>query len=139
MYYYIEPEVAGGLGGGTVLDTAVHPPIVYSLEYEFDDWLGDQLLESFPCFIVTEIIASAIKEAGLSGCRFGPVDIKKSEIFEELNPDVMLPEFVWLKVCGVAGVSDFGLAHDHRLVISEEVNRLLKRFGLENADVCEFG
>ncbi|WP_256573945.1 MULTISPECIES: hypothetical protein [unclassified Pseudomonas] len=138
MYYYIEPEVAGGLGDGTVLDGSAYPPVVHFLEYEFDDWLGDQLLESFPCFIVTEVVASTIKEAGLSGCSFSPVDIKKSETFEELSPDVVLPVFVWLKVSGVAGVSDFGLAQDHRLVISEEANRLLKRFGLENADVQEF-
>jgi hypothetical protein len=139
MYYYVEPEVAGGFGEETVLDTTVHPPIVHSLQYVFDDWLGDQLLETFPCFIVTEAVADAIKEAGLSGCGFGLVDVKKSDVFEELNPGGVLPEFVWLKVCGVAGVSDFGLTEDHRLVISEVANKLLKSFGLENADFREFG
>ncbi|WP_218572243.1 hypothetical protein [Pseudomonas sp. MN1F] len=88
MHFYAEPEVAGGLGDWTVLDASVHPPIVRSLQYEFDDWRGDQFLESFPCFIVTEVIAAAIKEAGLSGCSFGHVDVKKSDVFEELNPGV---------------------------------------------------
>ncbi|BDM23168.1 MULTISPECIES: hypothetical protein [unclassified Pseudomonas] len=129
--------MAGGLGGGTVLDASIHPPVVHSLEFQFDGWLGDQLLESFPCFIVAEVVSIAIKEAGLSGVGFGPVGVKKSEIFDAFNPGVMLPEFVWLKVFGVAGVSDFGLAQDHRLVISEAVYKLLKRFGLENAEVRE--
>jgi hypothetical protein len=35
VYYYIESEVAGGLGGGTVLDASVHPPVVDSLEFQF--------------------------------------------------------------------------------------------------------
>ncbi|QHG64922.1 hypothetical protein [Pseudomonas putida] len=138
MHYFIGPEVAGGLGDGTVMDTSMHPPTISSLEYEFDDWLGDHLVESFPCYIVTEVAASAIRKSGLSGCSFGPVFIKKSETFEEINPGMALPDFVWLKVDGVAGVSDFGLSQDNRLVISEDAIRVFKKFGLENADFQEF-
>ena len=39
-FYYLEPEVSGGIGDSTILDTSVHPPIVSALEYEFEDWLG---------------------------------------------------------------------------------------------------
>ena len=34
-YFYIQPEVAGGLGKNTVMDRSVHPPIVSRLHYEF--------------------------------------------------------------------------------------------------------
>lgn len=34
-FFYIEPEVAGGFGERTRLDTTVHPPVVHELEYEF--------------------------------------------------------------------------------------------------------
>lgn len=43
-YFYIEPEVAGGLGRNTVMNRAVHPPVVSKLHYHFDGWLGDVLL-----------------------------------------------------------------------------------------------
>jgi hypothetical protein len=34
-YFYIQPEVAGGLGKNTVMDRSVHPPIVSRLHHEF--------------------------------------------------------------------------------------------------------
>jgi hypothetical protein len=56
MFYLIEPEIAGGLGDHTEIDTEVRPPVVKSLEYRLEGWLGDELLESFPCFIVTSLL-----------------------------------------------------------------------------------
>lgn len=47
MYKLIEPEVAGSLGKETELDSSVFPPHVKKLHYEFDGWLGDDILESF--------------------------------------------------------------------------------------------
>ena len=35
-YVYVEPEVAGGLGQGTEMDTSVHPPVVRKLQYELE-------------------------------------------------------------------------------------------------------
>lgn len=40
-YFYLEPEVSGGLGDDAIMDTGVHPPVVTRLHYEFDGWLGD--------------------------------------------------------------------------------------------------
>ncbi|MGJ7548647.1 hypothetical protein [Pseudomonas alloputida] len=138
MYYYVEPEVAGGLGEGTVMDTSEHPPVIQSLTYEFDGWLGDHLLESFPCFIVTETVEDAIKELGLTGCSFDAVDIKKSEAFEDSYPDRALPHFSWLKIHGIAGMTDFGLTDDYRLVVSNAVIDLLKKFGLQHAEIYDY-
>jgi hypothetical protein len=47
-FYAIEPEVAGELGEGTVMDTSVHPPRVSAVEYVITDWLGDDIIESYP-------------------------------------------------------------------------------------------
>ncbi|CDX39985.1 hypothetical protein MPLSOD_40275 [Mesorhizobium sp. SOD10] len=48
-HFYLEPEVSGGLGDDTVMDTGVHPPpVVARLHYEFDGWLGDVIVTSFP-------------------------------------------------------------------------------------------
>lgn len=134
MYYYIEPEVAGGLGDSTVLDSTVHPPKVSLLEYQFDGWLGDELLESFPCFIVTEALSKALKEFGLNGFDLGSVRVTKSDQFEDIDGFLVLPSFVWLKVHGEAGLSDFGLAKDNRLVVSAAARNVIEAFRLNNAD-----
>lgn len=35
-YYYLEPEVAEGIGHNSVLDVSVHPLVVSKLHYYFD-------------------------------------------------------------------------------------------------------
>lgn len=69
-FFLVEPEVAGGLGKYTIMDRNTHPPIVSKLHYQFDGWLGDVLLESFPCFIVTEAAKLKLQAVGATGIRF---------------------------------------------------------------------
>src|SRR6266498_236105 len=116
-FYYVEPEVAGGWGKNTIFDrTPGRRTVVHKLHYEFQGWLGDELLESAPCFIVSEGMAQGIEKARLSGAVFDQVEITTSEQFRELYPNRQLPKFVWLKVGGTAGHEDFGIAADARLV-----------------------
>lgn len=96
-YYILMPEVAAmGLGKNTIMDRTVHPPIVSYLHYDFDVWLGDDLLEAFPCFIVTEGLAETIRNANLSGVEFHQVEISTSEQFKEMYGAREIPPFVWL-------------------------------------------
>ena len=53
-YYILEPEVAGGFGENTIMDPTSRPPRVTRFHYEFDGWLGDELLETVACFIATK-------------------------------------------------------------------------------------
>jgi hypothetical protein len=137
-YYEIRPEVAGGLAKGSVLDRSTHPPIVHKLHYEFDGWLGDALLESFPCFVVTDHLAKALERSDLRGIRFSPVATSTSEEFQEIYPGRQLPDFRWMQVRGRAGEDDFGIASDLVLVVSERALELLRRFGIEHAAIEDF-
>ena len=65
QYWLVSPEVAGELGDGTVMDTAVHPPWVSRLHHRFQGWLGDDLLECFPCFLTTARIEHAPSRPGV--------------------------------------------------------------------------
>ena len=138
-YFYIEPEVAGGLGENTVLDTSVHPPIVSRLHYEFDGWLGDVLLETFPCFIVTKDAKRKLQSIGATGITFDDVEITTSALFQGLYPNRQLPEFFWLQIEGKPGHDDFGIDHDLRLVISERALEVLRGLGISNALVTPYG
>ncbi len=135
MYCQIEPEVAGGWGGNTKADTSCHPPIVEVLNYEFEGWLGDSILTSFPCYIVTKDLANTIKQGNLSGYEIGDCESTKSETFLELYPNKELPEFVWLKITGVAGSDDFGISDQHRLVVSEQALSTLQAHELNDCEI----
>lgn len=132
-FYVVEPEVAGGFGKNTVIDRSSGKMVVQRLHYQFDGWLGDELLESAPCYIASERMAHEIERARLTGARFDEVEITMSDQFRELYPDRQLPKFVWLKVEGNAGHDDFGIAPGLRLVVSERALGLLKMVGISNA------
>lgn len=134
MCKVIEPEVAGGFGEQAILDTSVHPPIVKNFHFEFAGWLGDDILENFPCFMVTQSLKDKIESENLTGITFANVLITRSFNFNELYPDRQMPEFYWAKITGDA-TNDFFLGKDHRLVISEKAYELLKRFNIGNATV----
>lgn len=138
MFYKIEPEVSGGMGEGTVIDSSVHPPIVTCLHYCFDDWLGDSLIESFPCFLVTAEAASKIEQAKLTGADFKNARISTSEVFDELNPGQTLPKFLWLDLYGAPGDDDLGIAADGRLVLSEQALAVFMELGIQHAIVSPF-
>lgn len=137
-YFYLEPEVAGGLGENTVMDSSQHPPLVHKLHYVFDVWLGDGLLESFPCFIATDSAMQKLQNAGVTGIEPKPVEVTASEEFHDLYPDKKLPFFVWMQVEGIPGLDDFGIAKDLRLVISERALDIIKQCGLDHATLAPF-
>lgn len=134
-YYKLEPEVAGGWGENIVVDRSVHPPVVHELHYEFDGWLGDELLTSFPVYIVTEDLKERLLSISATGCLFEKVEISKSEFFLELHPNMDLPSFVWLKPVGTPGVDDIGYSKDRKIVVSEKVLTTLKEGSLKHCDI----
>ena len=124
-FFRLDPEAAGGLARMTVMDRSTHPPLVTRLHYEFDGWLGDELLQSFPCFIVTQALASSLAAADLTGTSFDLVIVTVSQQFRDMYGDRALPEFSWLKVCGRAGADDFGVDNNNYLVVSERALRMM--------------
>ncbi|KEO82792.1 hypothetical protein [Tumebacillus flagellatus] len=97
MLYVLEPEVAGGFGEHTKIlehgDEVLQAKHILHLHYEFEGWLGDELLTTHPCYLVTERVADFIQSSGCTGVEFGKVQISMSETFLELKPGVTLPSF----------------------------------------------
>lgn len=127
------------MGERTDLDTTVHPAMVRRLHLQFNGWLGDDLLETFPCFVVTGRLRERIEQLGFSGCTFDELDATTSLVYEELYPNRKLPLFFWLKVSGEAGRDDFGISDDHYLVVSEKVLKYLRTFNFGNCEIRPFG
>ena len=131
----LEPEVAGGTGEHTVMDVCTRPPTVTRLYYEFDGWLGDDILETFPCYIISERLKNKLATTAFTGFAIADVEVTKSGEFEDLHPGRELPAFYWLKITGRAGVDDFGFSEKSTLIISEQVLSLLGEFQIDNCQV----
>lgn len=139
-YVKISPEVAGSLGEHTKMDTSIHPPTVTHAHHQFEGWLGDDLLEVFPCFFVTAPLANALKLAHVTGFALAPAEVSASEEFEELQADTLLPSLEWLKITAASPEeADFRLTSDHRLEVSERAFEVLRNFRIDHAIVEDSG
>ena len=138
MFHALEPEVPGGLGDDTALDTTVHPPRVEgTLYYEIDNWFGDELITSHPVYLVTDNLAAILTSSGLGRFEIRNVEIVYGEAaFERLHRHGLseFPEFRWLFVTGTAGHDDLGLTPKGRLVVSDVA---LQAFRQGNLNMCE--
>jgi hypothetical protein len=130
----VGPEVAGGLGPGTVMDRAVHPPRVEALHLHLEGWLGDDLLEAFPCFVVTESLASQLRASGLTGFTLADVAISTSEEYAERHAPGS-PRFRWLQVTGRRGLDDLWVDDDLLLHVTPEALAVLRQGRLDHAVV----
>jgi hypothetical protein len=138
-FYVLDPEVAGGWGPNTKFTRVPGKPLViHTMDYEFDDWLGDELLQTDPVFIVTQRLADRLQARGLNGYFLKPVEVSKSEEFLDNCGNKELPEFAWLDIVGKAGGDDFGIHTDGRLVVSKTALDVIKTTQLDHCEVEEF-
>ncbi len=137
--YILRPEVAGGLGPQSELDASTYPPRVNRLHYEFSGWLGDDIVESFPTFIVTIPLSDAMSLSRLSGVRFDDLVVTKDPQFEQFFPEVAssLPEWRWLRLAGTPHVDDLWQDETGRLVVSDRALEVFRRFRITNAEVIQ--
>ena len=136
-FYTLEPEVAGELGQETEMDRNAHPPIVHKLHFVFVSWLGDDLIECFPCFLASTRLKSRIEDRRLTGCIFEFPMISRDQQFDALYGDREIPEFYWLKVIGKDGQdSDFSTSSTNLLVVSERALEVLRSCVIDH---CEIG
>ncbi|MBK9529896.1 MAG: hypothetical protein IPO41_16640 [Acidobacteria bacterium] len=152
--FLLAPEVAGGFGDKTVIANQERlkqgldkRPDVTHLEYVFEDWLGDELLTSTPCYILTEPLAAKVRMSDLQGFDLSPLEVSTSAVFSQLHPKgLSLPEFVSLRPSGQAIIGpeltvldwsgdDFCLGERGELVISTKCLRILNLGQLKNCEI----
>ena len=155
--YLLKPEVAGEQGPTTTIKNLeeykvgkTQIPHVENLEYMFFGWLGDELLESFPCFIVTKKLGRKLIENGITGVKLTEVKVSKSEFFDEMEFNNELPDFVRLEPTGKVSFNssyklinwsgeDVCLATKAELVVTEKALGVLKQGSLNFCDEIEIG
>jgi hypothetical protein len=149
--YMLEPEVDGEIGENTVYDNFDDvryrdaKPEISKLHFIFSGWLGDDIIESTPCFIVTDKLKTEIEKSELIGYEFQDVEISLSDEFIEIYPNRDIPQFKRLIPKGnvvVKGGSyvtwtgeDFNFSDKSYLVVSERALNILKEFNVDNCDL----
>lgn len=145
-FYQISPEAAGTVGDATVCpDWSARPVIMHNFQFELESWPEDDFIgATIQGYAGTKPLADAIKAAGLTGIVFDRLDMIKGDQFwlwEEQHQGQTIPEFVWFKFPGLAGVEDFGMIHApvaFPLTVSEKALAVLKRFKIENSRIKDF-
>lgn len=127
-YFLLEPEVPATMGGRTVLDSTVHPPVVTWLSLELCDQTNASIIECFPCFAITEKLAHYLQVSRLTGYSLGEMEMTLSDDLVEEGLE-SAPPFRRLIIEGKQGADDFSLAEDGRLVVSSAALSLIKECG----------
>ena len=136
MPFALEPHVAGELGPDTVLDTSTHPPRVDRLQYLLDTSRADDLIESFPVFLVSEALAERLLAAGLGVFSIDDdLDVRPGEEYAALEGDAPHKRYRWLHLDAGADAPDAWLGEDLRLNVSDRMMAVLETADLTYADV----
>lgn len=149
MLYSLEPEVAGGIGDcSKIIYENGRIKEIIELNFEFDGWLGDDLLTTSPVFIITENLANSLINSNLTGYTLDKVIVSKSFTFDELYPERELPIFYWLKPLGKISIQndmiieysghDINLCNNVDLLISEKAYNIFINFKLEDCDITQY-
>lgn len=145
-FYKVEPNVAGSFGDNSVIDFSVYPAHCEHFHHVFE-WVPlDDLMEVYPCYVVTQRLRNALDGMAVTGCHFADLEVSIGDQFEYLykdelaagkTPEDLLPVIFWLQVFGVPAVDDFGRGN-LGLIISERVLQALLIFGLRITSVVEY-
>jgi len=135
MPYRLEPQVAGELGPDTDLDTSTHPPKVKRLEFVLDQPESDELVTSFPVFLVSAQLGSRIKKARLDGFKLAKASVGPSDNYRELYGKAKHRDYRWLQVTGSAGRSDFWLDESFNLCVSDRAMTILEAAVLSDCHI----
>ena len=127
-YFEVDPEVPGYPSEKSEAAGDSYPLHYKSLHFVFQGWMGDHIVTSWPVYLVTSSLAEAFKAENLSGFEIDSVEVAKDSRFVKSKPDMILPPFVWLKVNGVCGESDFFL-DEGSLVVSEDALKIVLASG----------
>lgn len=134
MPFTLEPLVADELGEGTRLDATTHPPEVEAVEYVLDTPTEDDLIESFPVFLVSESLADQLADAQLRGFTLEEAQVIPSREYFEVWGSAAHKRYRWLRLKS-SPQSDTWLDESYRLCVSDRMMAVLREGVLDGCDI----
>lgn len=112
---------------------------VEELGFEFDIFPEEDIISGTrEIYIISTILANNLLNTNLTGFEIDNVKIEYSLNYKHFHQDKQNLQYHWLKVCGVAGLEDFGLTEKYELVVSENALSFLRDFKILDADIMPF-
>lgn len=146
MLYLLEPEVPGEWVPQAI-DGTVSGEVDWV--FEFDAWLGDELVTSHPDFMISSCLAEFLRVGRCSGVGLKSIRIRVSANFHELNPGRDILVFVKLVPEGRVSVTgetafnwsghDVCLSDNGSLVVSQKCLERLVEYGLRHCSIVNLG
>ena len=130
MPFALEPQVAGEFGPATVFDHRQHPPTVTDVEYVLDHPDTDDLIESFPVYLVSDRLTARLLD--FPGLGFEAVVVRPGDNYLELFGDAPHKPYVRLLL---DGSPDAWLGEDLVLCVSDRLMEVLRESDLRRGDV----
>jgi hypothetical protein len=134
MPYALEPLRAGELGMGTELDVGTHPPGVRRVEYVLDAPTEEDLIKSFPVFLVSEELAAALTSEKLSGFQLDDADVHLNDQYVELHESAPHKRYRWLRLTPSES-ADCWLNDQYRLCVSDRMYAVISHHCIDRCDV----
>ena len=134
MPFALSPLVAGQLGEGTSLDASVHPPRVSAVEYVLDAPTAEDLIESFPVFLVSEELAERLEAESFRGFDLAPAGVVPSTEYAAAYGAAAHKSYRWLRLQSDAD-ADFWTEDNGQLCVSDRAMHALRNFHLAQCEV----
>ncbi len=134
MRYWLEPAVDGGLGPGVDYDVTREPRLVGMLAYAFDDWSGDDIVETAGYWLITDRLAEALTAHGVTGWHTEPVAVSTSDMWEQLGRTIELPPWNRL-VPGTEPNDDIYVVRRVYLCVSDRALAAMRTLSLDAAEI----
>jgi hypothetical protein len=141
VHHRFEPEVAGGLGPGIELDPRREPPLVGPLRFEFEGWLGDDIVTTSGYWIVSGPLADSLRASALTGFELGEVVVTTAQQFGDFPLPRPFPER-WERLVPTGSLElgdDIALEDRVDLLVSDAALALLRGFAIGEAHTAPTG
>ena len=135
MPYVLQPLVGGELGQDVEFDNSTHPPGIDRVQYVLDYPTSEDLMESFPAYIVSEALAERLVAAGLRGFTLAEAEVLPGENYLALYGDVPHKTYRWLQVAPRTPDADVWLDDAPQLCVSDRMMAVLEGADLAGAEI----
>jgi len=127
-YLTVQPEVIVGLGDKTEFKEKDQPfKTVTKLHIDLEDWLGDDLMECYPCYIVTEKLKKLLDTSNFKGFDTSEMEVTRAEYFDDnYHQNKPLPKFYWLQINGIKNTADIYVDENNNLNVGDTFLSFLK-------------
>lgn len=125
-FYVLSPEVPANATDEVFADDPRVPRRTVAARMEFEYPLRSEIIASLRTYAVTEELAEAINEAGLTGYRLGPCTTSIAPWVEDPDAIGELPSLLCLDIWGIPLEHDLALrAKDGQLIVSQRAYDLI--------------